>query len=126
MGWITTTFDVIDWDIFCFIYHKQAKNNMQWINKFCLQNLQMEKQLHQIDSCEVIQCCLCGASTENDDHPFQCKKRSTFLQRIQKELKKYKNEVDLKLCHLLLEGRLVEDKISSKVQPGLYLGRCFE
>ena len=36
MQWSSTTFDVIDWDIFRPVYRKQAKKNLQWINKFCL------------------------------------------------------------------------------------------
>lgn len=88
MGCSSTTFDIIDWDIFHPVYHKQAKKNLQWINKFCLQNFLMGKWLHQIDSCRVIKYCSCSASTEYDDHIFQCKARSTFLQHIRKELKK--------------------------------------
>ena len=81
----------------------RQKKNLKLIKKFCLRNLQTGKYLQKIDSCEVIQCCSCGASNEDDDHLFQCKVISTFLKCIQKELKKYKNELDLKLYHLLLD-----------------------
>ena len=76
MEWSSTTFDIIDWDIFCPVYRKQAKKNLQWINKFYLQNLLMGKRLHKIDNCKVTKCYSYGANTEDDDHLFQFKARS--------------------------------------------------
>lgn len=104
MGWSSTTFDVIDWDIFHPVYHKQTKKNLQRINKFSLNNLPTVNKLHNINSCEVIQCCSCGISIENNHHLFQCKARFTFLQHIRQELKEYKHELDPKLFHLFSDG----------------------
>ena len=104
MRWNSTTFNIIDWDIFLPVYQKQAKKNLQWNKKFCLRHIPMGSQLNRINNCKVIQCCSCGANVEDDDHLFQCKTRSDFMKHIRHKLKKYRDEFNPKLFHLWSDG----------------------
>lgn len=104
MEWSSTTFDVINWDLFRPIYRKQAKKNLQWINKLCLRNLPTGHQLNKINNCEITKCCSCGANVEDDDHLFQCTKRPNFLKSIRQALKKYRDKLNPKLYQLLYDG----------------------
>ena len=104
MQWSSTTFDVIDWDIFRPVYRKQAKKNLQWVNKYCLQTLPTGQRLNKVDSCEATRCCSCGVGTEDDDHLFQCRARSTFLRSIRRKLKAYRDELEPNLYDLLVDG----------------------
>ena len=60
--------------------------------------------MSKYNSYKVVQWCSCGASIEDDDNLFQYNKRSTLLHCIYQELNNYKNKLDLKLFHLLLDG----------------------
>ena len=104
MQWSSTTFDVIDWDIFRPVYRKQAKKNLQWINKYCLRTLPTGQRLNKIDSCEATRCYSCGVGTKDDDHLFQCRARSTFLCSIWRKLRDYRDKLDPNLYELLIDG----------------------
>ena len=65
------------WDIFRPVYRTYlSTKDIQWIKKFCMNKLPTGKQVHNRDHYHDKRCASCWHIKEDDDHMFQCSKRS--------------------------------------------------
>ena len=68
--WTSDIFETIDWEIFSPVYNRQAKQGLQFANKYGIKNLPTGERMRRRCGNEDERCCSYGQRIETDDHLF--------------------------------------------------------